>query len=280
MNYRHIYHAGHICDVVKHAALALIVRYLQTKERGFAVLDTHAGCGLYDLTDPCALKTGEANEGVQKLWVVREKAKENKTLTPYLDVLHALNTGDTLRFYPGSPVLTRRLLRPQDRLIACELHPDDVRPLRRTFFEDAQVNIHHRDGYEALRALTPFPEKRGLILIDPPFETPDEIEKVLAAARHIKARFPKIVLALWYPIKERPAIWAFHEGLRAIGFDNVLVAEFIYRPEVRHDRLNGTGLVIINPPFRLEAQLQELFPALHEILETENRESVIRKLTS
>ena len=281
MNYRHIYHAGNICDVVKHSVLALIIAYLKQKEASFAILDTHAGCGLYDLTDPNAVKTGEAENGVQKLWRAYAHIDTSAlppTIAPYLEALRRMNNDDTLRFYPGSPLLALNLLRAQDRLIACELHPDDARALRHALGHNPQAQVHHRDGYEALKAFTPFSEKRGLILIDPPFEKPDEFANLIKAVQQVQTKFPNAVVAIWYPIKERPIIWKFHEAARDSGLDKLLVAEFVYKPEVRHDRLNGSGFLFVNPPWTLESQLKELFPILHTALQTEAREDIVRTL--
>ncbi len=277
MNYRHIYHAGNICDVVKHAALALLLERLKAKETPFAVLDTHAGEGLYDLTDPRAAQTNEAEVGAQRLWEKREKASPE--LAPYLSVLKALNGDGPLRLYPGSPVLARRSMREQDRLVACELHPEDARSLKRAMRDEVGVEVHSRDGYEAVKAFLPFKEKRGLVFIDPPFEVADEIDHLVAAARVVHERMAGAVLAIWYPIKERPALWRFHEALITAGLPKLLAAEFLYRPEVRHDRLNGSGLIVMNAPWKIEEELAGLFAALHEMLETEVRESFVRPLT-
>lgn len=277
MNYRHAFHAGNICDVVKHAVFALLLEHMKQKEKGFAVLDTHAGCGLYDLADPRGQKTGEAEEGVCKLW---RSGVESPALAPYLALLRAFNPGGDLKLYPGSPALAARTLRAQDRLIACELHPEDAAALRRALHAEQNVQIHRRDGYAALKAFLPFPEKRGLILIDPPFEAADEGERLVAAARTIHERMPSPVVAMWYPIKERPAVWRFHESLIAAGLPKLLAAEFVYRPEVRADRLNGSGLVFMNPPWKLAEELPPLFAALREAMGTEVRESVVRTLTA
>lgn len=273
MNYRHIYHAGNVCDVVKHAAYALLIERMKTKDAAFGVLDTHAGCGLYDLTDPRALQTGEAGPGIHKLW--SSKALEEPLLHPYLSILRDLNPDGVMRFYPGSPLLARRSMRAQDRLIACELHPEDAQELRRHMRREEGIQLHQRDGYEGIKAFLPLAEKRGLVLIDPPFETPDEIDNLIKAAQLAHARMTGAVIAIWYPIKERPAIWRFHEALTGVGLPKMLKAEFLYRPEVRADRLNGSGLVIVNTPWTFEEELKALFATLHAALETETRESVV-----
>lgn len=282
MNYRHAYHAGNICDVVKHAVLTLLIEYMQQKDKGLGVLDTHAGCGLYDLSDERAQKTQEAEAGAHRVWNRFGSDAQNTpdVLAPYLTVLRQLNPDGSLRLYPGSPLLARQMLRPQDRLMACELHPEDVRELRRCMRDDKQAQTHHRDGYEALKALLPMPEKRGLVLIDPPFEAPDKFDALTQAAKHIHAHFPQAVAALWYPIKERPTIWKFHEGLTETGVPKMMVAEFIYHDEFRHDRLNGSGFVFLNPPWTLEKQLNELFPLLHDLLETRTQKNTIKQLTT
>lgn len=281
MNYRHIYHAGNGCDVVKHAILALLMQHLRGKDKPFAVLDTHAGCGLYDLADERALKTNEATAGVKLVWEAFAGQDVPDFLRPYLDCIAALNAGaKELRYYPGSPSIARKMMREGDRLIACELHPEDSQELRRLFWDDPQAQIHHRDGYAALKAMLPFPEKRGLVLIDPPFETTDEIEKLVQAVRFIHERMAQTVVGIWYPIKERPAIWQFHEALVSAGLPKMLAAEFMFHPETRHDRLNGSGLIVVNTPWKLDEQMAHLFNCLHEVMKTESQASTIKALTS
>ncbi|MDX2027452.1 MAG: 23S rRNA (adenine(2030)-N(6))-methyltransferase RlmJ [Alphaproteobacteria bacterium] len=273
MNYRHIYHAGNISDVVKHVVLTLLLEHLRLKETPFGVLDTHAGTGFYDLQDERAQKTSEAQDGIYKLLT----APPVPDLAAYYDVLKNFNPGwsagtaEAFQFYPGSPLLVARLLRSQDRLIACELHRDDAEALRRQMRPFAQTQVHHRDGYEALRGFLPLPEKRGLVLIDPPYETPDEFDRLAQAIREAYARWPQGLYAIWYPVKERPAIWRFHEALAASGIAKQLCAEFIYHEETRHDRLNGCGFILINPPWQFDERLRKLFPLLHDALQTEHR---------
>lgn len=287
MNYRHIYHAGNICDVIKHAAFALALGRLRAKEAAFCVVDTHAGCGQYDLEDPRAAKTSEAKEGALRMLASLAAGGWGNIpegFGEYLDVLKRANPGwdpaDTelkgFRRYPGSPVVAAGLLRPQDRLIACELHPEDCAELRRTMRHYAQAQIHCRDGYEALRAFLPPSEKRGLALIDPPYEDAQEFDRLPALLAEAWRRWPQGIFMLWYPIKERPAIWRLHEALRNLcpgGGDGrqskILCAEFVYQEEIRSDRLNGSGLIAINPPWRLDRQLQEIFSFLHKALATD-----------
>ncbi|MDE2029753.1 MAG: 23S rRNA (adenine(2030)-N(6))-methyltransferase RlmJ [Alphaproteobacteria bacterium] len=270
MNYRHIFHAGNRCDVAKHAVLTLVLRHLRSKDKAFAVIDTHAGLGFYDLDDPRALKTGEAAEGIKALLA----APRLPALADYYAVLHKMNPrwsgegAENFRIYPGSPLFAFHMLRAQDRIVACELHPEDAETLRLQSPADPRLQIHKRDGYDALRAFLPPPEKRGLVLIDPPFEREDEFPTL---AQHIAAahkRWPTGIYMVWYPVKNRPAIWQFHEALAATGIGKILCAEFIYEQETRADRLNGSGLILINPPWKLDEELAALFPALHTAMRT------------
>ncbi|MCL2470091.1 MAG: 23S rRNA (adenine(2030)-N(6))-methyltransferase RlmJ [Alphaproteobacteria bacterium] len=273
MNYRHIYHAGNICDVVKHSVLALLLAAMKNKDKGFAFLDTHAGCGLYDLQDPRAQKTKESEQGAAKLWrFFSENAQDPGLLSPYLAVLRGLNEGRELLFYPGSPWFAHAMLREQDRLIACELQAEDHQALRQLLGLSKAAQIHRRDGYETLRALLPFPETRGLILIDPPFEMQDEFDKLLAAIKLIHSRMPQVATMMWYPIKDEKAISGFHLALRMAHAQHLcppaLLARFFFREGAADDELVGSGLVLFNPPWTLQGQLRTLFETLHQILQT------------
>lgn len=270
MNYRHVFHAGNICDIVKHSVLTLAIEHLCAKESPFCVLDTHAGVGLYDLQEPRAQKTNEAQSGILRLL----EAARIPELSGYYAVLKKLNldwekeTAEGFRYYPGSPLVTLQLLRPRDRLIACELHPDDAVELKRQLFPYRQAQSHQRDGYEALTAFLPPAEKRGLVLIDPPFEAQDEFERLADKLKTAHARWPQGIFMAWYPIKERPTIWRFHEALASSGIDKILAAEFVYQPETHADRLNGSGMIFINPPWQMNEKLAQLFPQIHNALQT------------
>jgi len=259
MNYRHAYHAGCAADVLKHAVLTLLIRRMQAKEGGFSYLDTHAGLGRYDLTGVEAGKTGEWQQGIGRLWL---NPAPPPILAAYLAVLRTLNPDGALVHYPGSPALVRALLRPQDRMMLCELHPDDVRVLRGHFRQDDQVAVHHRDGYEALGGLLPPAPRRGLALIDPPFERRDEWQAMAAAMAIAWKRWPTGTYALWYPIKETPLIERFRQELAGSGFRSVLDIE--YRPDGRDlpDRLNGSGVLLLNPPWQIDQDLEQLLQAL------------------
>jgi 23S rRNA (adenine2030-N6)-methyltransferase len=282
MNYRHIYHAGNRCDVVKHAVLTIVLRRLREKDRGFAVLDSHAGAGLYDLDDARAQKTDEAAEGIKNLLA----SPPLPELADFYAVLQRVNpfwTGQGLenfRVYPGSPFFIYHPLRMLDRLVACELHPEDAEALRSLTPADKRLNIHCRDGYEALGAFLPPPERRGLVFIDPPYEEADEFDVIVARVMAAHKRWSSGVYMIWYPVKDRPAIWKFHEALAATGIPKILCAEFVYDEDARADSLCGSGMIIINPPWKLDEELKELFPALHKAMKTKIAGTVVKWLAA
>jgi 23S rRNA (adenine2030-N6)-methyltransferase len=251
MNYRHAFHAGNFADCVKHAVLVWLLRAMERKDKPFAVLDTHAGAGAYDLAGE-AERTGEWRQGIARLLGGTPPAP----LADFLEVVQELG------LYPGSPSIAAALLRPSDRLIACELHPEDAAALRRRFARNPQVGVHHRDGYEALGAFLPPPERRALILIDPPYEDPDEFSALAARLASAYARFPTGVFMAWYPIKHRAPVRAFHEALRAGPVRDVIAAEFLLRADLDASRLNGCGLLLINPPWRFAEEVPPILDAL------------------
>jgi 23S rRNA (adenine2030-N6)-methyltransferase len=239
---------------MKHALLAWLVRALQRKATPFAVLDTHAGIGRYDLSAPEATRTGEWQDGIGRLLDITEG--------PLADYAALVRDAGAPATYPGSPALVRALLRPGDRLACCELHPEDHATLRALFRGDPQVAVHHRDGWAALKALTPFPEKRGLVLVDPPFEQPGEFERLAAGIALVGQRFRGAVQACWYPVKHRAPVRAFHAALRAGGVRDILAAELWLREPTDPQRLNGCGLVVVNPPYRFEQEGGTILAAL------------------
>jgi 23S rRNA (adenine2030-N6)-methyltransferase len=254
MNYRHAFHAGNFADCAKHALLVWLLRALARKEAAFRVLDTHAGRGAYDLASPEALRTDEWQDGVGRLLDIAEG--------PLADYVALVRAAGAPASYPGSPALVRALLRPQDRLLACELHPEDHAALRARFRADPQVAVHRRDAWEALVALTPFPERRGLVLIDPPFEQPGEFERLADGLAAVAQRFRGAVQAAWYPIKHRAPVRDFHDRLRAQGLRDLVAAELWLREPLDPQRLNGCGLLVANPPFRFEAEGGDILAAL------------------
>jgi 23S rRNA (adenine2030-N6)-methyltransferase len=272
VNYRHVYHAGGFGDVVKHLVLTAVIERLKAKPAPFVVLDTHAGIGCYDLASAEAARTLEFETGITRLLACeatqpRLQPDAARTVARHLGVVRALNPeGASLRWYPGSPRLARALLRPCDRLVMCELHPQDILALKAEFAADPQAAVHHMDGYRALKAHLPPRERRGVVLLDPPFEAPDEHERLVAGLAVGHRRWPTGIFAIWYPIKERPAIWRFHQRLEETGIRKILAAEITIHPEETHERLNGCGMVLVNPPWRLDAALSDLLAGVHPLL--------------
>lgn len=258
MNYRHAFHAGNHADCLKHALLLLLLDALRRKPAAFAVLDTHAGRGMYDLSAAEAARTGEAARGALRLAEVTDGP-----LAPFAQALRA--RGFPAR-YPGSPALVRAALRPGDRLMCCELHPEDHAALRAHFARDPQVAVHRRDAWEAIRALTPFPEKRGLVLVDPPFEQEEEFARLVAAIADVNRRFRAGIVAAWHPVKHRAPVRDFHDALRATGVRDMVAAEMWLREPTDARRLNGSGLLVVNPPFGFEAAAQAVLAAMLPLL--------------
>jgi 23S rRNA (adenine2030-N6)-methyltransferase len=266
MNYRHAYHAGNFADVVKHAALSRLVEYLKLKDKAFRVVDTHAGTGLYDLSSEEAQKTGEWLEGVGRLLEAKLSPPAGALLTPYLEAVNAANPKGGVEKYPGSPLIVRHLLRPQDRLSAIELHPKDFQRLKALFAGDFQVRAIELDGWLALGAHLPPKEKRGLVLVDPPFEQEGEFDRLVDGLVRAHRRWPGGIYALWYPIKDRAAVRRFREDLKETAIPKVLDVVFEIRPPSRDERLDGSGLIVVNPPFVFENEMRVVLPELGKIL--------------
>ena len=266
MNYRHAYHAGNFADVVKHAVLARLVDYLKRKDKAFRVIDTHAGIGLYDLSSDEAQKTGEWHDGIGRLMDASLPADAAALLEPYLEAVRAVNPQGGIAHYPGSPLIARHLLRKQDRLSAIELHPDVARTLARQFEGDFQTRVTELDGWLALGAHLPPKEKRGLVLVDPPFEIGGEFDRLVDGLGKAHKRWPGGVFALWYPVKDRKAVAAFREALAGAGIPKIMDIEFFIRPPSAEPRLDGTGMVVVNPPYPLDGELKVLLPTLNAVL--------------
>lgn len=260
MNYRHAYHAGNFADVIKHVALVSVLIHLRKKDKPFAVIDSHAGRGLYDLTGSEAEKTGEAALGIGKL---KEMSPGNATLSAYLDIVKSVGANR----YPGSPLIVEKLLRPDDRLVAIEKHPEEFAELRKTLMHAKTVL---GDGYERLAALLPPPERRGLVLIDPPYEAPDEFAQLARAFAAAYRRFATGIYLLWCPVKARREIDALGGELRLAGVSKLLVLTLDVgrRADTPEGRLTSTSLFVVNPPFgfdsEMRAALAGILPALKQ----------------
>ncbi|WP_301098475.1 23S rRNA (adenine(2030)-N(6))-methyltransferase RlmJ [Otariodibacter sp.] len=262
LSYRHSFHAGNHADVLKHTVLTLILTALKQKEKGFFYLDTHAGVGRYSLFSAEAEKTGEYIEGIARLWE-RDDLPEEVAL--YIAELKKINKGK-LRFYAGSPLLAVQQLRPQDRALLTELHPNDYPLLRNEFARQRNVITKRENGFQQLKAALPPKEKRGLILIDPPYELKEDYELVVKGIEEGYKRFATGVYAIWYPVVLRQHTKRIVKGLQATGIRKILQIELAVRPDSDQRGMTASGMIVINPPWQLEAQMKKILPYLTETL--------------
>lgn len=259
MNYRHTYHAGNVADVLKHAALLLLIRALQQKDGALTIIDTHAGRGLYDLQSIESSKTNEADHGIIKAF-----ASSDTALADYRQLVAAFNPRHELRYYPGSPAFLTHTARPQDIIVMNEKHPDEAHALKSVFAKDKQVQIHTRDGYELWQALTPTKTSRGLVFVDPPYEQKEELQQIADTLAIVHRKWAHGVSFIWYPIKERAALWRWEESLRAAGITKILQAEHMLYDEEGAGRFNGSGIIVINPPYTFSQELPVLLESIRK----------------
>jgi 23S rRNA (adenine2030-N6)-methyltransferase len=266
MNYRHAFHAGNFADVVKHAILSRLIAHLRKKESAFRVIDTHAGAGLYDLTGPEALRSPEWRDGIGRMLGADLDPTAAPLLADYLEAVRTANPPGKIIAYPGSPLLVRAWLRRADRLVACELEPSAAKALTQALHGDRRVKAVAIDGWTALSAYIPPKERRGLVLIDPPYELTDEFSRLAASLSAAVAKWPTGIFFAWYPIKDASQIVALLRDLRARKMTNMLRAEFTLSSSPDNTKLRGSGQLIVNPPWTLERDLKILLPALAKIL--------------
>lgn len=263
MNYQHAFHAGNFADVHKHAVLTRILEYLRGKPAAFRVIDSHAGAGSYDLLGTEAARSGEWHAGIEPVLAARGTLPD--LLAPYLDIVAGLNAGGGLRLYPGSPLITKSRLRPQDRLIACELEPRAAASLTAALRGEPRAKVLTIDGWMAVKANVPPKERRGLVLIDPPYEDAADFLRLSAALAEAHRKWPTGIYMLWYPIKQREAPDALARRLRRLDIGKVLRCEIMLGPPRADSGLIGSGLVIVNPPYTLFQELEFLLPALTRV---------------
>jgi 23S rRNA (adenine2030-N6)-methyltransferase len=266
MNYRHGFHAGNFADVFKHVLLTRLLIYLGRKDAPFRVIDTHAGEGAYDLSSEEAERSGEWRAGVARLAGAEMDASLRDLLSAYLDAVGPLDEDGRPALYPGSPLIARRLMRRNDRAIFCELRPDAFETLQARFARDKSVKTILIDGYKGLSAFTPPKERRGLVLIDPPFEQRGEFRAMFEAFRDAHRKWPTGIYALWHPVKDIAETSAFHADLRASGVRRVLRLELSVAHPREGERLRRTGLIVINPPYIFEEEARAILPFLAERL--------------
>lgn len=270
MNYRHQYHAGNFADVMKHVLLVRLIRAMQRKEKGFLYLDTHAGRGRYDLAAAASgdslQRRPEWPEGVGRLWSTPTR-DDPAALAQYADLVREFdrqhgNLDALPRFYPGSPWIARLLARPVDRLALCEKHPAEFSALREELGNEPRTSVQASDGYAALRALLPPPERRGLVLIDPPYEAQDEFAQVADALQQALRRFPDAVVAVWYPLTVRARADAFLAGVETLAVRPSLVMELEVAGDESPLKMKGCGLLVINPPWKFDEEARPIIDTL------------------
>lgn len=266
MNYRHAFHAGNFADVFKHVLLARILAYLMRKDAALRYIDTHAGIGRYDLAGDESARTGEWRDGIGRIATASAPPAVAALLEPWLSAVGPCDGEGRPAFYPGSPALARALLRSQDKLTLCELHPQDRAALARAMGRDPRIKILEIDGYIGLGAFAPPPERRGLVLVDPPFESPDEFTRMGDAVAGAFRKWPTGVYALWYPAKDARAVDRLYATARRAGAEKLLRLELAVAAPAREGRLVATGLAVINPPFVLAEEARALLPWFADVL--------------
>lgn len=264
LSYRHAFHAGNHADVLKHAVQAFILESLCAKDKGYSYIDTHSGAGGYTLSHEWTQKKAEYQGGIARLWNEQEKWPQ---LSGYFNAIRAINAGDALEHYPGSPLLGAHFQRPQDRLNLMELHHNEVELLRQNLSGDG-VAIHHRDGFEGLVGLLPPTPKRGLVLIDPPYELKEDYQRVAGTLQKAHKRWPIGIYAVWYPLlaKAVDRSEGLKQALAQLGFEQVLCAELSVQAQADDFGMHGSGMIVLNPPWKLDEKLAELLPSLSQTL--------------
>lgn len=263
LSYRHSFHAGNHADVLKHTVQSLIIESLKEKDKPFLYLDTHAGAGRYQLSGEHAERTGEYLEGIARIWVQESVPEELKT---YLEAVSALNPRGDLRFYPGSPLIAAHLLRDHDKLNISELHPSDFPLLRNEFSRDNRARVVREDGYQQLKSQLPPSSRRGFVLIDPPYELKSDYQAVVKGIQEGHRRFATGTYAVWYPVVLRQQIKRMVKDFQATGIRKILQIELAVRPDSDQRGMTASGMIVINPPWKLESQMKSVLPWLHNVL--------------
>lgn len=276
MNYKHAYHSGNFADCIKHISLIGLINTLLKKPTPFCYIDTHAGSGYYDLFAEFAAKSKEYEGGIEK--IIRQE-RPPSLVKQYLACVHTINNRlsqsryASLRYYPGSPMIARYFARAKDRIVACDLHPEEYQSLRRTFNGDKLVSVHHMDGYLSLKALLPPFEKRGLVLIDPPYENLDEFTRIAKTLPLALKKWPTGIYAIWCPIKSHYDLEKFYKELARMT-EKIFIIELTIYPDLPN-HLNGCALAVINPPWQFPEEMKNILPWVWNAL-TINRQGGYR----
>lgn len=263
LSYRHSFHAGNHADVLKHTVQSLIIESLKEKEKAFVYLDTHSGAGRYFLGSDHSQKTEEYVEGIARIWQRDDIPDE---LSAYIQAVKTYNHQQQLKYYPGSPLIAKVLLRPQDKLHLSELHPSDYPLLRNEFAKDLRATVVKADGYQQIKSQLPPLCRRGFVLIDPPYELKTDYQDVVAGIKEGHKRFATGVYAIWYPVVLRQQIKRMVKDLQETGIRRILQIELAVKPDSDRYGMTGSGMIVINPPWKLEQQMGNVLPWLHKTL--------------
>lgn len=266
MNYRHAFHAGNHGDTLKHAVLARVLNYMTAKDKPFRLLDAHAGIGRYDLSGPEAFKTGEWREGIGLLMEARLSPEEGDLLEPFLALLRSANRAGPLRHYLGSPEIAVRMMRREDRIVLNELHPQDRATLASNYAGDARVRVSGVDAMQAVKAELPFPERRGVVLLDPAYESDKDSEALVRMIRESVRRMSQTVIIAWYPVTTQHFADALLENVRQTAIAGILHLQLLVKEAHERGGLSGSGVLVVNPPWHLKEECDVLLPALARIL--------------
>lgn len=275
LSYRHAFHAGNFADVLKHVVLTQVLDYMTRKDKGFTYIDSHSGAGMYQLTDEYAQKTGEYKQGIAQI-INDENAPE--ALSSYLTLINSLNEHAELAIYPGSPGIAKQIMRRQDSAHLFELHPSDIEYLNDFSQRWQKGHVHHSDGYQGVLSLLPPPSRRGVVLIDPPYEIKDDYTKAVDTIIQGGKKFASGTYILWYPVVKRELVNKMEQQFLASPLKNILQVEFCLRADTDEYGMTGTGLFIVNPPWQLASQLDTILPYLTRKLGDKNTSSRLVQL--
>lgn len=266
LSYRHSYHAGNHADVLKHIVLTLCINSLKEKEKPFLYLDTHSGAGRYLLQSEHSEKTGEYLSGINLIW---QQSETPELLNTYLSVLKRYNPFDNLKYYLGSPLIAKQLLREQDKINLTELHPTDYPLLRQEFSKDKRARVLREDGFSQLKSKLPPESRRGIVLIDPSYEIKDDYQKIPKALLEAYKRFATGIYLIWYPVVSRTQTQKMIDEIVNLGIKKISQFEFAIKPDNNQKGMTASGMIVINPPWKLQQQMQTIMPWLKNTLDTE-----------
>ena len=265
LSYRHSYHAGNHADVLKHIVLTLCINALKEKEKPFLYLDTHSGAGRYLLQSEHSEKTGEYLSGINLIW---QQSETPELLNTYLSVIKRYNPFDNLKYYLGSPLIAKQLLREQDKINLTELHPTDYPLLRQEFSKDKRARVLREDGFSQLKSKLPPESRRGIVLIDPSYEIKDDYQKIPKALLEAYKRFATGIYLIWYPVVSRTQTQKMIDEIVNLGIKKIFQFEFAIKPDNNQKGMTASGMIVINPPWKLQQQMQTIMPWLKNTLDT------------